>query len=387
MNYDTKRKETYDNLFPDYHTRASMTKEKPQIFIASSVEGLDVAYATQELLESNAECTVWNQGVFAPSSYTIPDLIGRLKITDYGIFVFSIDDTVKIRGDEEDCVRDNVILELGLFMGALGQKNCFIIIPKSNEKIHLPTDLVGITMLKYDAKRKDGNLNAALGPSINKIRNVINNNKTTKKVVPEEVVEQISKIGLSAFYSSRDDYSKYREGASSIDKYINRAKESICMVSITLATGISVDDICKVLREKLRQNSNFKIVISLLNPYNCELYKTIMPLFKQSEKTLQENTISALKTLVDFRQKLKEDEQERFIIKVHQTLPFGSAIILDGDTESGTIQIETKPYDVGMRKSFAFEIQNNSSDFYDTLKQSYCKLIADGIMWYELPLN
>lgn len=363
-----------------------MTKDKPQVFIASSVEGLDVAYAAQELLEYNAECTVWDQGVFEPSSYTIPDLIERLKITDYGIFVFSLDDTAKIRGKEEEIVRDNVILELGLFMGAIGQKNCFIIIPNSSDKIHLPTDLAGITMLKYNAKRKDGNLKAALGPSINKIRNVINN-KITKKVIPEDVIEQIYAIGLSAFYSSRDDYSKYREHASSIDKYISRATESICMVSITLATGIPVDDICRVLEIKLTQNENFRITISLLNPYNDQLYKTIMPLFKQTEKTLQENTISAIKTLVNFRNSLKVDEQERFIIKVHQTLPFGSAIILDGDTENGIIQIETKPYDVGMRKSFAFEIQNNNGIFFETLKHSYYKLIEDGILWNELPLD
>lgn len=364
-----------------------MTKDKPQIFIASSVEGLDVAYAAQELLEYNAECTVWDQGVFDPSSYTIPDLIERLKITDYGIFVFSIDDTAKIRGKEEEIVRDNVILELGLFMGAIGQKNCFIIIPDGDEKIHLPTDLAGITMLKYNAKRKDGNLKAALGPSINKIRNVINKNKKTKKVISEDVIEQIYTIGLSAFYSSRDDYSKYRKHASSIDEYINGATESICMVSITLATGIPVDDICRVFKIKLKHNKNFRVVISLLNPYNDELYRTIMPLFKQSEKTLQENTISAIKTLVNFRNSLKKDEQDRLVIKVHQTLPFGSAIILDGDTENGTIQIETKPYDVGMRKSFAFEIQNNSGIFYETLKQSYYKLIDDGILWDELPLN
>ncbi|MCM1235457.1 MAG: nucleotide-binding protein [Ruminococcus flavefaciens] len=364
-----------------------MTKDKPQVFVASSVEGLDVAYAVQELLEHNAECTVWDQGVFEPSSYIMIDLIERLKISDYGIFVFSIDDTVRIRGEEEKVVRDNVILELGLFMGAIGQKNCFIIIPNSNEKIHLPTDLTGITLLKYNAKRKDGNLKAALGPSVNKIRNVINSKSEIKKVISQDVIEQIDAIGLSAFYSSRDDYNKYRVDASSIDRYINRATESICMVSITLATGIPVDDICQVFATKLIQNEQFKVTVSLLNPYNSELYKTIMPLFKQDERTLQENTISAIKTLVNFRASLEIGEQERFIVKVHQTLPFGSAIILDGDTENGTIQIETKPYNVGMRKSFAFEIENNGGAFFKTLKQSYCKLIDDGILWNELPLK
>lgn len=50
-----------------------MDKIKPRIFIASSVEGLDAAYAIQELLEFSAECTVWDQDVFAPSSVTLLD--------------------------------------------------------------------------------------------------------------------------------------------------------------------------------------------------------------------------------------------------------------------------------------------------------------------------
>lgn len=364
-----------------------MLKDNPQIFIASSVEGLEVAYAVQELLENNAECTVWDQGVYEPSSYTMPELIERLNITDYGIFVFSIDDTAKIRGEEEGVVRDNVILELGLFMGAIGQKNCFIIIPSSCKKIHLPTDLAGMTMLKYNDKRNDGNVVAALGPAVQRIRNVIKTRDLAKKRIPDNVVEQISAIGLSAFYSSREDYSKYRGEASSIDKYIDRAKQSIYMVSITLATGISVDDICKVFEQKLKRDKEFKITVSLLNPHNDELYKAIMSLFNKSSKALQNDTIGTLNTLVKFRNSLKSDEQERFIIKVHQTLPFGSAIILDGDTENGTIQIETKPYDVGMRKSFAFEIKNNNGSFYETIKTSYLKLIDDGILWSELLLR
>ncbi len=365
-----------------------MKDDKPQIFIASSTEGLNIAYLIQELLEDDAECTVWDQGVFDPSSYTMSVLNERLKMTDYGIFVFSKDDTAMIKGREEKIVRDNVILELGLFMGSIGQKNCFIVTP-SSEKIHLPTDLTGITLLKYNPNRKDKNLKAALGPSINKIRNAINNNKSESKGkrLSQDVAEQICEIGLSAFYSSRDGYSKYREDASSIDQYIEKATESICMVSITLATGIPVDDICRVFKDKLIQNENFSVIISLLDPNREDLYKAIQPLFNQTEKTLQENTVSSLKTLINLKNSLEIKERERFVIKVHETLPFGSAIILDGDTKNGRIQIETKPYGVGMRKSFAFEIQNNGGYFYETLKQSYYDLIKDGILWERRELN
>ncbi len=363
----------------------------PQVFIASSTEGLDIAYSVQDLLDNNAECTVWDQGVFQPSSYTIPDLIKQLEKSDYGIFIFSPDDELIIRNKEEKAIRDNVILELGLFMGALGPKNCFIIMPKSTEAIHLPTDLTGMTLLKFNSNRSDDNIKAALGPVISQIRNILkkygsSDTSSQKQMIKlsDDVVQQINFIGLSAFYSSRDDYAKHRINAASIDKYIDRAQKSITIVSITLTTGLSFDDICKVIENKIKNIKDFKVTISLLNPFLDNLYFTISPLFGQQAETLQKNTKDALVSLRDFRAQLSDEEQKRFILKVHNTLPFGSAIILDGDLESGTIQIETKPYKVGIRKSFAFEICNNNRSFYNTLKTSYYSLITDGLSQDDL---
>jgi hypothetical protein len=146
---------------------------KERIFIASSVEGLDVAYAAQENLEFNFEITVWPQGIFELSRSVLDSLVDSLTKFDAALFVFTPDDEIIIRGEKETKVRDNVIFELGLFLGRLGRERCFILQPRSVKDLSLPTDILGVTPATYDDKREDGNLLAALGPPCNKIRRAI----------------------------------------------------------------------------------------------------------------------------------------------------------------------------------------------------------------------
>ena len=94
---------------------------------------------------------------------------------DYGVFVFSPDDTLIIRGESQKTTRDNVLFELGLFIGKLGRENCFFVIPKNIDYLHVATDLLGLVPLTYNNERADGNLNATLGPVCNKIKKQIRN--------------------------------------------------------------------------------------------------------------------------------------------------------------------------------------------------------------------
>jgi hypothetical protein len=142
----------------------------PRLFIGSSAESLDIAYAIQENLDFDAEATVWSQALFQPSQSTLHDLLGALDRFDFAAFVFAPDDVLEIQGRVQAAVRDNVIFELGLFFGALGSNRCFLIKPRDAESMHLPTDLLGVNPLLYAERRSDRNLNAALGPACNQIR-------------------------------------------------------------------------------------------------------------------------------------------------------------------------------------------------------------------------
>ncbi|OED63423.1 hypothetical protein A143_11740 [Vibrio splendidus ZS-139] len=145
---------------------------KPKIFVASSVEGLDVAYSVQVNLQHDADVTVWPQGVFSLSETPLDSITKALSASDFGIFVFSSDDMLKMRDTEHNAVRDNVLFELGLFVGRLGKQRCFIIMP-DNPELHIPSDLIGVTPAKYSSERPSDELAAALGPACHDIRKAI----------------------------------------------------------------------------------------------------------------------------------------------------------------------------------------------------------------------
>lgn len=140
-----------------------------RIFIGSSKESLDIAHAIEETLSEKHEPTVWDEGIFGLTESTLTGLISHLDKSDAAVFVLSPDDMTRLRGNEFATVRDNVIFELGLFIGRLGPKRTFFVIPNGQKDMHLPSDLLGITPATYNPNRTDKNWVAALRPACNRI--------------------------------------------------------------------------------------------------------------------------------------------------------------------------------------------------------------------------
>ena len=114
---------------------------KPRIFIGSSGEALDVCYAIQQELGRDFDVTVWNQDVFRLTRDALDSLLAALDSSDAGVFVLRQDDLTESRGQSNPTVRDNVIFELGMFIGRLGRDRTFMLSPDGST-VRLPSDLI-----------------------------------------------------------------------------------------------------------------------------------------------------------------------------------------------------------------------------------------------------
>lgn len=145
---------------------------KPRLFIASSAESLPIAEAVNVNLDHDFEITIWKNGTFKLSSSTIDDLVEKSSTVDFALFIFAPDDITAIRSRNEHVVRDNVIFEMGLFVGAIGKSRSFILKPR-NVEMHLPTDLLGVNPADYDATRSDGDLVSATNRACSLIKSEV----------------------------------------------------------------------------------------------------------------------------------------------------------------------------------------------------------------------
>jgi hypothetical protein len=138
-----------------------MTRTRPAVFVGSSTEGSPIAEALQVLLDRECEVELWSQGIFGLSHGTLESLVLALDRFDFAVLVLTPDDMLIRRGAEKTVARDNVIFELGLFVGGLGRERTFMVYDRL-AKPDLPSDLAGVTAATFEP-HASGNHLAALG--------------------------------------------------------------------------------------------------------------------------------------------------------------------------------------------------------------------------------
>ena len=155
-------------------TRPPLKQGAAHVFIGSSTEGLRIAEAIHDGLEKCiwegrklCRVEIWDE-TFSPSDIVIDRLLVNSRVYDYAILVVTPDDIQISRGTKHQSPRDNINLEIGIFMANLGRRHCIVVRP-GNEKVKLPSDLLGLCTVNYEYTSNNPDP-AELRPTVNTIR-------------------------------------------------------------------------------------------------------------------------------------------------------------------------------------------------------------------------
>jgi len=126
--------------------------KQPHIFIGSSSESLSVARKIkQALLKCSFTVSLWtDEQIFRLSRTYIESLEKAAQHHDFAILVFQGDDKVRSREKTYMAPRDNVIFEVGLFMGQLGRERTILVGPESLD-VKIPSNLLGLKKLNFSS--------------------------------------------------------------------------------------------------------------------------------------------------------------------------------------------------------------------------------------------
>jgi predicted nucleotide-binding protein len=137
----------------------------------SSSEAKHVAEALRTGLEKDVFSRVWNDGVFFAGGYPLEALEQQVSESDFAVAIAEPDDIVQSRGVTQRTLRDNVLFELGLFMGKLTRYRTILIHPRI-KNLKLPSDLQGLTLIPYD-DGDESSVQTRIEPACAQLRDIV----------------------------------------------------------------------------------------------------------------------------------------------------------------------------------------------------------------------
>lgn len=168
---------------------------KPSIFIGSSGEFIKVARQLETCLkaELGVNVTVWDDpSVFRLGQNNMDSILTAPHFFDYSILILGPDDLVTSRGKRAKAPRDNLVFELGFFLGSQGRKRAFAIVlerqskvgEKKQARIKIPSDLAGEQFVPVVLTGRNQATNASIADAVNRIGQAIKNQRNLSYITP-----------------------------------------------------------------------------------------------------------------------------------------------------------------------------------------------------------
>lgn len=149
-------------------------RDKIRVFMISSAEGLEIARLVQNALaHDDFLVEVWTDGVFRIADYPLEALERAIEASDFAVAIAHEDDVTVSRGQRWPAPRDNVIFELGMFLGRLGRHRAILMEPV-DQAVKKPSDMSGVTTVRYRYEKRSTDAVALIAPACNILRTHFN---------------------------------------------------------------------------------------------------------------------------------------------------------------------------------------------------------------------
>lgn len=295
---------------------------KPSLFIGSSTEGLRIAQQVQFELRHIAESKVWDQGVFGLGWTTIESLMTELDRHDFAILVLSPDDIITSRQSQSSMPRDNVLFELGLFMGRLSPKRSFVLYDRASD-LKLLTDLRGLTLAEYDGEWAKRDLPAAVGTACQPIRGAI---------------EQLGKLSLSAPRANLLLTTKEMEAEEAFVDVIESSQD-------LFIGGVALEYAVKKHRAQLLKqlDRGGKLRLLLLNPNSPDVTH-IAKMFEITPEQIRNDILATIRNIGMLKSRIPESTWHSVEVRLSQRESPFSFAISDPRSETGVIRASLRAY-------------------------------------------
>ncbi|MGD0609042.1 MAG: nucleotide-binding protein [Streptosporangiaceae bacterium] len=308
-----------------------MAARTARIFIGSSSEALGAAHAVRSLLAADADITLWNEGFFRQGHGFLESLTASLDSFDFAILIATPDDLATTRGRTVLSPRDNILFELGLFMGKLGRERVWLIHPR-NSQLKLPSDLLGIVTASADWPQSDGEHGrrcslkqymSALGAVCDEIRDAL------REWYSGTSGDLLLDPGLLCCYTNAT------EAQAAIGKAIAVSRSEMFFMGINFSYTPVLND--AEFKEKVECGVNVNFMV--LNPMTRILGYVARGAAMSEERLRAENKLD-LKTIVDLQRYADLRHRElptagKIAIRLFDAIPLGRAYVFDGpDGES-----------------------------------------------------
>jgi hypothetical protein len=142
------------------------------VLVASSTEVRIIARDLRTRLPEDWSVVLWDESVIRPGQSVWEGLIDVCRAIDVAVLLLTADDVLEQRGRRQAVPRDNLIFEAGLCMGLLGPERT-LLVQQLDLDLRLPSDLEGITRVRFPAPLPDRDARAALDRAAREIERCV----------------------------------------------------------------------------------------------------------------------------------------------------------------------------------------------------------------------